>query len=98
MIPRSSLKTFRLLLRPTTVADAKRAFEIRSDWEVTRMLSNALFPPDRRKIEDWFSQHESEWIAGTAYRFAIEQAGHMIGIADVDGITKHDGKLGYWLD
>ncbi len=22
----------------------------------------------------------------------------MIGIADVDGITEYDGKLGYWLD
>ena len=45
--PRSTvLTTPRLLLRPSDPADAARAFEIRSDPAVSRMLSRARFPPD----------------------------------------------------
>lgn len=97
-VPRVSIGTARLRLRPTSAADAGRAFEIQSDWNVTRMLSNATYPPDKRAVEDWFSSHEREWADGTAYRFAIEQAGRMIGIVDVDGIDGRLGSLGYWLE
>lgn len=97
-LPRVSIGTARLCLRPTSATDAGRAFEIQSDWNVTRMLGNATYPPDKRAIGDWFSSHEREWADGTAYRFAIEQAGRMIGIVDVDGIDGRLGSLGYWLE
>jgi len=97
MIPRSTISTARLLLRPTSAGDAQRAFEIQSDWNVTRML-NTLFPPSRQGVEDWFSRHESEWAAGTAYRFAIEHQEKTIGIVDVDSIAGNEGSLGYWLE
>ncbi|NLS17451.1 GNAT family N-acetyltransferase [Rhizobium sp. P40RR-XXII] len=97
-IPRSPIQTARLLLRPTSAADAGRALEIQSDWNVTRMLSNATYPPDLQDIESWFSSHGQEWVDGTAYRFAIEQTGRMIGIVDVDGIAGVEGSLGYWLE
>ncbi|WP_267553339.1 GNAT family N-acetyltransferase [Rhizobium rhizogenes] len=96
-IPRSTIRTERLLLRPTSSGDAGRAFEIQSDWDVTRML-NTSFPPSRREIEGWFSSHEGEWEARTAYRFAIEHHEQMVGIVDVDEILNGEGSLGYWLE
>ncbi len=97
-IPRSCMETARLRLRPTSAADAGRAWEIQSDWNVTRMLSNAAYPANEKDMEEWFAGHEREWTDGTAYRFAIERAGRMIGIVDVDGIVCGEGSLGYWLE
>jgi RimJ/RimL family protein N-acetyltransferase len=92
------LMTARLVLRPTTAADADRAFEIQSDWHVTRMLAMAGFPPDREEIRRWFAGHPREWLAGEAYRFAVEWDGRLIGVVDVDGIRDGHGSLGYWFE
>ena len=62
------------------------------------MLSLASFPPDRQEIGGWFADHEREWLAGDAYRFAVELEDRMIGMADIDGIAEREGTLGYWLD
>ncbi|CAN7388099.1 GNAT family N-acetyltransferase [Ensifer adhaerens] len=96
--PAVTLTTDRLALRPTTPADAQRAFEIQSDWDVTRMLRMAQFPPDPDDMTGWFGEHRQEWIAGTAFRFAIERRGRMIGLVDLDGIDGEEGELGYWLE
>jgi len=96
-IPRRSLTTRRLTLRPSCASDIERAFEIRSDWQVARMLRAASFPPDRPYMEQWFVGHEQEWLAGTAYRFAIDLDGRMIGLIDID-VVDGEGVLGYWLD
>jgi [ribosomal protein S5]-alanine N-acetyltransferase len=92
------MRTDRLLLRPACAADADRAFAIQSDWEVTRMLRMAQFPPDRREMGRWFAGHSREWKVGEAYRFAVELEGMMIGVADVDEISERQGSLGYWFD
>ncbi|WP_440410730.1 GNAT family N-acetyltransferase [Neorhizobium petrolearium] len=100
--PRTAIRTDRLVLRPTSATDAERAFEIQSDWEVTRMLRMATFPADRQATFEWFADHEREWSAGEAYRFAVEIAGRMVGLVDVDvdvdEIKDGEGDLGYWLD
>lgn len=93
-----SLRTGRLVLRPTIAADAGRAFEIQSDWEVTRMLRMASFPPHRQEMQSWFLDQPREWQAGEAYRFAVEREGRMIGIVDLDEIADRVGSLGYWFD
>lgn len=97
-LPRRRIATDRLVLRPTSVEDADRAFEIRSDWDVARMLRRASFPPDRHETERWFADHRREWLAGEAYRFAAEFGGKMIGVADIDGIAGCEGDLGYWFE
>ena len=96
--PRRPLETERLLLRPTTAEDAGRALEIQSDWQVTRMLRMAAFPPDRAATETWFSDHEREWRAGEACRFAVEIEGRMVGLVDIDEIADGEGELGYWFE
>ncbi|WP_379061312.1 GNAT family N-acetyltransferase [Mesorhizobium sp. UC74_2] len=97
-VARRSLHTQRLVLRPTIAADADRAFAIQSDWDVTRMLRMASFPPDLQEIREWFHDQPREWLAGEAYRFAVEQDGRMIGLVDIDEIADGFGSLGYWFD
>jgi RimJ/RimL family protein N-acetyltransferase len=92
------MQTNRLVLRPTCGSDADRAFEIQSDWEVTRMLRMASFPPDREEIGRWFAEHRREWMAGEAYRFAVELQGRFIGVVDIDAIAQGEGELGYWFE
>src|SRR5436305_3337415 len=97
-IPPTPIKTDRLLLRPSRSTDADRAFEIQKDWEVTRMLSLASFPPDRLEIERWFADHLNQWEAGHAYRFAVFLQEKMIGFVDVDSVAEFQGTLGYWFE
>jgi RimJ/RimL family protein N-acetyltransferase len=92
------LVTDRLVLRPTRVSDADRAVEIQSDWEVTRMLRMATFPPDPNELRRWFADHEREWRSGLAYRFAVECRGQLIGFVDIDEISAKEGELGYWFE
>jgi ribosomal-protein-alanine N-acetyltransferase len=95
---RLSLQTDRLVLRPSGYEDASRAIKILSDWEVSRMLTKATFPPDEEKIRDWFLDHRREWADATAYRFAILHQAKMIGLVDIDGVAGSEGELGYWLE
>lgn len=92
------LTTARLLLRPTVVSDVGRAFDIQSDWNVTRMLRMARFPPDQEEIRRWFAGHGREWRAGEAYRFGVECAGRFIGLVDLDEVCAGWGDVGYWFE
>ncbi len=92
------IETARLLLRATRAEDASRAFEIQSKWQVAKMLRMASYPPAQEEIEEWFAGHREEWLAGTAYRFAVTLDKRMIGIIDIDEIDESQGDLGYWLD
>ena len=99
MPPRSEVRlTPHLTLRPSAVADAEAAFAIQSNWNVTRMLRMARFPPDRQEITGWFADHPRQWAAGEAYRFAVTCEGSMIGLADLDQIDNRAADLGYWFD
>jgi ribosomal-protein-alanine N-acetyltransferase len=87
-----------LALRPFTPADAERIVEIRSNWNVSRMLRLAPYPPGLGEACEWLQTHAAEWAVGTAYRFAVVAEGRLIGCADVDEIEDGCGELGYWLD
>jgi RimJ/RimL family protein N-acetyltransferase len=92
------IKTARLVLRPTRAGDFPRALEIRSSWNVARYLSGAAFPPEAAHMSQWFATHESEWQAGTAFRFAVEHRDVLIGIVDISDVADNEGELGYWFD
>src|SRR3954464_2142351 len=99
MPPRSQIRLMQhLTLRPSDAADAEAAFAIQSNWNVTRMLRMARFPPDRTELSAWFADHPRQWAAGEAYRFAVESDGRMIGLADLDEIRGGAADLGYWFD
>lgn len=97
-LPRATLATERLVLRPSERDDATRALEIQSDFEVTRMLRLARFPPDLEETVAWFSEHRQEWLSGTAYRFAVLHDDRMIGLIDIDEVAGGEGDLGYWFE
>lgn len=99
--PRTTvLTTPRLRLRPSHGGDAARAFEIRSDPAVSRMLSLARFPPARDETDDWFADHPREWAEGLAFRFAIERDVRMIGLIDLDDVSVdgQEAEIGVWLE
>jgi RimJ/RimL family protein N-acetyltransferase len=99
MPPRFPIRlTPTLTLRPSEAADAAAGFAIQSDWNVTRMLRMARFPPDRAEIDAWFADHPRQWASGEAYRFAVDCDGRMIGLADLDEIHEGTADLGYWFD
>ena len=99
MPPRSTIRlTPQLTLRPSEAADAEMAFAIQSDWNVTRMLRMAPYPPDRSEMAKWFADHPREWATGEAYRFTVESDGRMIGLGDLDEIRNGAADLGYWFD
>lgn len=92
------IRTRRLRLRACTSADVGRMVEIQSNWNVTRMLRLATWPPTGMAMQDWLETHAQEWRAGSAYRFGLELDGRLIGCADLDGIDGETGDIGYWLD
>jgi RimJ/RimL family protein N-acetyltransferase len=92
------MRTARLILRPTEPRDASRFAEIQSNWNVTRMLRLAPWPVDKAEMAAWVDGHAAEWAAGTAYRFAVERDGRVIGCCDVDDIDGDKGEIGYWYD
>lgn len=93
-----TLRTPRLFLRPTQAGDAARFFEIQSDWNVTRMLRLAPWPASLEAMAAWLSEHPREWAEGSAFRFAVELDGRVVGCADVDEIGEGGGDLGYWFE
>jgi [ribosomal protein S5]-alanine N-acetyltransferase len=97
-VPRQEIRTRRLTLRPTSVEDAARFHAIQSNWNVTRMLRMASFPSTIDAQAEWLATHRTEWLTGTAYRFAVIFDGLIVGCADVDEISEDSGELGYWFD
>jgi RimJ/RimL family protein N-acetyltransferase len=95
---RETLTTARLSLRRFTPADTARVVEIQSNWNVTRMLRLAGYPPTFDDIGAWLIEHQAEWAAGTGYRFAVLLDDRLIGACDVDGVADGAGDLGYWYD
>ncbi|MBI1778827.1 MAG: GNAT family N-acetyltransferase [Proteobacteria bacterium] len=79
------------------VADAASVVEIKSNWNVIRMLRMAPHPLTMADERTWLASHAGEWRAGTAYRFAVTIAGSVIGCADVDDIAEGSGSFGYWF-
>lgn len=92
------IQTPHLTLRRMNADDAPRVHEIQSNWNVTRMLSKATFPPVLEHLRAWLAPHEAEWTAGTDYRFAANADARVIGCADINDIGAGCGVLGYWFD
>lgn len=93
-----TLATPRLTLRRFRPDDAERAVEITANWNVARMLRLAPYPQTVEEKRDWIIGHEAEWRRGEAYRFAVVEAGVLIGCADIDELASGANEIGYWLD
>ena len=49
------IRTHRLMLRPVGVADAERFVQIQSNWNVSRMLRMADYPPTGESMSAWLA-------------------------------------------
>lgn len=69
------------LVRTPLVRTCRQPLLPRRARDATRMLyrSSSL---DQQTIRQWFADHRREWLAGEAFRFAVEREGRMIGIVD----------------
>jgi RimJ/RimL family protein N-acetyltransferase len=94
----TQLRTPRLTLRRFLPSDAERVSEITSNWNVARMLRLAPYPQSIDQKRAWLATHEADWLTGEAYRFAVIEAGQLIGCADVDELGSGRNEIGYWFD
>lgn len=93
------LETERLLLRPFTLADAPRVFELACVPEVAATALNIPHPYPEPLAAEWIAKHPSEAKKGM-HVFALTRKpdGLLIGGISL-GITHrhHRAELGYWL-
>jgi RimJ/RimL family protein N-acetyltransferase len=92
-----ALTTPRLLLRPPRPADAPRVQALCGNWNVARMLGRVPFPYPDGLAESWIAEQGPARQTGSAYNFAIELAGEMIGVVGIERRNTGDNVLGYWL-
>ncbi|MEX1152922.1 GNAT family N-acetyltransferase [Parvibaculum sp.] len=93
-----TLDTARLRLRQFLANDAERMHEIKSNWNVIKMLRLAPYPSTLENCREWIAQISDEWKRGEAYRFAVDHQNTMIGCVDIDELREGHGELGYWFD
>lgn len=95
--PRDVIVTERLSLVPSGPEFAEEGHRIVSEPDVSRTLSRAPWPPDPEFTRKWFARHLTEWEEERAYRFAVTQAGRMIGLVDLE-VIGDAAELGYWVE
>lgn len=87
-----------LTLRPLESRDAEAVHRLANDWEVVRMLSNLPFPYPRGLAESWITGTQRQAQAGTAWHFAMERDGVLLGCI---GVTfeklRKAARIGYWV-
>lgn len=92
-----SLTTPRLLLRPLRSTDAPRVQALCGNWNVARMLGRVPYPYPDGLAESWIAEQGPARQTGSAYNFAIELAGELVGVVGIERQKNGDNVLGYWL-
>ncbi len=92
-----SLTTPRLKLRHLRPADAPRVQVLCDNLNVARMLEIVPHPYPDGLAEDWIATRQAAWRDGTAYTFAIEFEGALVGVIGIERRDSGDHVLGYWL-
>jgi len=100
MIPRPTLKTERLVLRPFTLDDAKQVQKRAGDRQIASTTLNIPHPYEDGMAEEWIGTHEEIYQSGKGVTFAItlKENGELIGAISIMSIVEnHQGELGYWV-
>jgi len=95
-IPKMTLTTDRLTLRPFARADAPALHALVNNRKVARMLLRVPNPYPPGLAERWIAGHARARATGAGYVFAIDLHGALIGTASLE---RRDGAytLGYWI-
>lgn len=92
-----TLTTPRLKLRHLRPADAPRVRALCGNLNVARMLEIVPHPYPDGLAEDWIASRQAAWRDGTAYTFAIEFEGALVGVIGIERRDSGDPVLGYWV-
>jgi ribosomal-protein-alanine N-acetyltransferase len=90
------LTTERLVLRPLHPSDAPTLQTLCGNWNVARMLAVVPHPYPDGLAESWIATHADARADGSAYTFAIERDGTLIGVIGLDRRDRGH-ELGYWI-
>ncbi len=89
---RQEIRTKRLLLRPLSVADAKRIAELGGEWEVCSKTSRMPYPYTPEMALQWVSgDSNDEFIRG------ITLNGELIGVCGFMPAGEAAAEIGYWI-
>jgi hypothetical protein len=66
-----SLQTNRLVLRPSSLADATIEKELAGDREMASTTLNISHPYEDGTVEDWIKTHQQKYDKGELVNFAI---------------------------
>lgn len=95
-----TLTTFRLLLRPFALTDAKRVQQLAGTREVAATTLNLPHPYEDGVAEAWIATHQGNFDQGTAVSFAIVRRSDdsLIGAISLQLKPDHArAVLGYWV-
>jgi RimJ/RimL family protein N-acetyltransferase len=91
------LQTERLILRPFSEQDAPRVRVLAGDFEVAKMCRTIPHPYPEGEAEAWIGNHAGWRQRGSAYPFAIELGGALVGSVGFGHAGDGEFDLGYWL-
>jgi [ribosomal protein S5]-alanine N-acetyltransferase len=94
-----TLKTDRLILRPYTLDDAPRVFELAGDLRVARTTVNIPHPYPAGAAETWILTHAQEAAADVALTWAVTSpdTGAVGGVGLRLALRHARAELGYWI-
>ncbi len=94
------LVTDRLLLRPFTMADARRVQRMAGDRAIASVTLNIPHPYEDGLAEDWIGSHPEKHQSGESAVFAITLKDRRLLIGAI-GLTFNDrfnrAEMGYWI-
>lgn len=93
------LETANLILRPFTLADAKRVQQLAGEKIIADMTANVPHPYEDGMAEQWIGLHAQEYAEGKAIVYAVvkRQNSELVGAMSISGIANGVGELGYWI-
>ncbi|MCC7161632.1 MAG: GNAT family N-acetyltransferase [Anaerolineae bacterium] len=99
-MPVPTLLSQRLILRPFTLADAKRVQQLAGDYEIADTTGHMPHPYLDGMAEEWISTQEQDFADGSGATFGItlRKTGELMGAIGLS-IHGHDrrAELGYWI-
>lgn len=98
-MPRPTLETRRLVLRPFGIADAPDVHRLAGDRRIADTTLNIPHPYEESMAEQWIASQGPAYEAGRLVNFAITvRAGRsLIGSIGLSRMAGREAELGYWV-
>ncbi|HAS6746125.1 TPA: GNAT family N-acetyltransferase [Vibrio parahaemolyticus] len=93
------IESNRLILRPFSLAEAKRVAELAGDKQISEMTANIPYPYSVSDAESWIRTHEALFLSGkgVVYAIVLKDTSEVVGAISFPKLENGLGILGYWL-